>query len=282
MPSRVLLHLPPPEPPRLVDRPPRRPARGEEFPAGWTVADYQLERGEFAGEEYAFEVWVIPLLAVDEGPATADPAPGGVVPAASNSRCTVLSPPCRPSYGYQLTPEDGDRLVAALTDAGTHASLEAAAAIRWGEAMEVPVDDLEPELCRAILDVLDRASTDLEPLRERLSREAAPPQLAHTSDPLHPQSATASMRLPRRLLVQANGLGTRDPLVRPAEAPHLRVAVLEAELAGGRGVERPRAETGCLVRSRSVRLDSNTPANRHIFVAGCARGVHHASTFRPR
>ena len=79
-------------------------------------------------------------------------------------------------YGYRLTPEDGDRLVAALTDAGTHASLEAAAAIRWGEAMDVPVDDLEPELCRAILDVLDRASTDLEPLRERLSGEVAPPQ----------------------------------------------------------------------------------------------------------
>ena len=74
MPSRVLVHLPPPEPPRLVDRPPRRPARGEEFPTGWTVADYQLERGEFGGCEYAFEVWVIPLLALDEGPASADRA----------------------------------------------------------------------------------------------------------------------------------------------------------------------------------------------------------------
>ena len=134
-------------------------------------------------------------------------------------------------YGYELTPEDGDRLVAALTDAGTHASLEAAAAIRWGEAMEVPVDDLEPELCRAILDVLDRATTDLEPLRERLSREARSAAEAHAPDPLHPQPEAASMRLPRRLLVQANGLGTRHPLVRPAEAPYLRVAVLEAELA---------------------------------------------------
>ena len=69
-------------------------------------------------------------------------------------------------YDYELTADDGDRLVAALADAGTHASLEAAAAIRWAEAMEVPVDDLEPELCRAILDVLDRATTDLEPLRD--------------------------------------------------------------------------------------------------------------------
>ena len=39
------------------------------------------------------------------------------------------------------------------------------------------------------------------------------------------------MRLPRRLLVQANGLGTRYPLVRPAEPSYLGVAVLEAELA---------------------------------------------------
>ena len=134
-------------------------------------------------------------------------------------------------YGYELTPEDGDRLVAALTDAGTHASLEAAAAIRWGEAMEVPVDDLEPELCRAILDVLDRATS-----RPRTAAGEALPRggsatAAHAPDPLHPQPEAASMRLPRRLLVQANGLGTRHPLVRPAEAPYLRVAVLEAELA---------------------------------------------------
>jgi hypothetical protein len=78
-------------------------------------------------------------------------------------------------YGHELTSGDGGRLVAALTDAGTHASLEAAAAIRWSKAMDVPVDDLEPELRRAILDVLDRARGDLEPLRERLAREALPP-----------------------------------------------------------------------------------------------------------
>ena len=45
MPSRVLVHLPEPEPPQLVDYPPRRPARGEEFPTGWTVADYHLVVG---------------------------------------------------------------------------------------------------------------------------------------------------------------------------------------------------------------------------------------------
>jgi hypothetical protein len=79
MPSRILVHPPPPEPPHLVDRPPRRPARGEEFPVGWTVADYQLQRGEFEGEEYAYEVWVVPLLGPDDGPpsvASADPGPG--------------------------------------------------------------------------------------------------------------------------------------------------------------------------------------------------------------
>jgi hypothetical protein len=70
MPSRVLVHPPPPDPPRLVDRPPRRPARGEEFPTGWTVADYQLERGEFEGDEYAYEVWVVALLPQGDGVAT--------------------------------------------------------------------------------------------------------------------------------------------------------------------------------------------------------------------
>ena len=177
-------------------------------------------------------MWVIPLLALDEGPASADPAPGeSWYLQRATTACTVLSPPCRPCMAIELTPEDGDRLVAALTDAGTHASLEAAAAIRWGEAMDVPVDDLEPELCRAILDVLDRASTDLEPLRERLSREAAPPQRR--------TRLIRSIHNPRRRACgclddcwcKRTALGTRHPLVRPAEAPQLRVAMLEAELA---------------------------------------------------
>jgi hypothetical protein len=175
MPSRVLVHPPPPAPPRLVDRPPRRPARGEEFPTGWTVADYQLERGEFKGEEYAYELWVIPLLPPDDGVAATRTAPdeGGSGNHGAAKDGNLAAVPTL--YGYELAPEDGERLVAALTDAGTHASLEAAAAIRWSKAMEVPVDDLEPELCRAILDVLDRGTSDLEPLRERLAREAVPP-----------------------------------------------------------------------------------------------------------
>src|SRR3954453_23194287 len=66
MPSRVLVHLPPPAPPQLVDRPPRRPTRGEEFPTGWTVADYQLERGEFEGGEYPSELWVVAFAPEDD------------------------------------------------------------------------------------------------------------------------------------------------------------------------------------------------------------------------
>jgi len=61
-PSRVLVHLPEPERPILAAEPSTRPARGEEYPPGWTVADYQLQRGEWDGHEYAYEVWVIPLL----------------------------------------------------------------------------------------------------------------------------------------------------------------------------------------------------------------------------
>ena len=42
--------------------PERRPARGEEFPPGWTVADYNLARGDLDGEEFEYEVWVVPLI----------------------------------------------------------------------------------------------------------------------------------------------------------------------------------------------------------------------------
>ena len=57
----VLVHLPEPEPPTLVDRPPERPARGDEFPSGWKVADYNLALGEYGGRQYDYEVWVVPL-----------------------------------------------------------------------------------------------------------------------------------------------------------------------------------------------------------------------------
>ena len=29
---------------------------------GWTVADYNLVAGDFEGEKYDYEVWVVPLL----------------------------------------------------------------------------------------------------------------------------------------------------------------------------------------------------------------------------
>ena len=119
-------------------------------------------------------------------------------------------------------------LVAALDDAGTHASLEAAAAIRWGEAMDVPVDDLEPELCRAILNVLDRATSDLEPLREHARPRDSATAMADAPPPPAPQPQATCVRLPRRLLVQAKPLGTRRPLVRPAEPAQLCFAVLDA------------------------------------------------------
>ena len=62
MPSRVLVQYPPPAPPELAESPPRRPARGEEFPPGWTVADYDAIPGDLGGEEYEYEVWVVPLI----------------------------------------------------------------------------------------------------------------------------------------------------------------------------------------------------------------------------
>lgn len=63
MPSRVLVHLPEPQSPILVDRPPQRPQQGDEFPPGWTTADFNLVRGEHEREEYAYELWVLPRAA---------------------------------------------------------------------------------------------------------------------------------------------------------------------------------------------------------------------------
>ena len=58
----VLVHLPEPAPPTLVERPAQRPARGEEFPAGWMVADYNLTLGDFQGRQYDYEIWVVPFV----------------------------------------------------------------------------------------------------------------------------------------------------------------------------------------------------------------------------
>ena len=68
MPSRVLVHLPDPRLPEVVQTPERRPARGEEFPPGWTVADYNLARGDLDGQEFEYEVWVVPRI--DEIPSS--------------------------------------------------------------------------------------------------------------------------------------------------------------------------------------------------------------------
>ena len=77
MPSRVLVHYPEPAPPTLVDRPEGKPVRGAEYPPGWTIADFNLVRGDWAGEEHASEVWVVPLVrdSVAERGAQ-DPQPG--------------------------------------------------------------------------------------------------------------------------------------------------------------------------------------------------------------
>jgi hypothetical protein len=61
MPSRVLVIYPEPATPQVVDRAAeKRPIRGEEFPPGWRLCDYDLIRGEWNGEEYVYEIWVMP------------------------------------------------------------------------------------------------------------------------------------------------------------------------------------------------------------------------------
>jgi len=62
MPSRVLVHYPEPAPPEVVDRPEGKPVRGTEYPPGWTIADFLLERREIDGVEIAYELWVVPLI----------------------------------------------------------------------------------------------------------------------------------------------------------------------------------------------------------------------------
>jgi hypothetical protein len=61
MPSRLLIHIPSDSPSRVVDsRRHGRPAGGEESPPGSTGADHTLVAGDFEGEDYAYEVRVVP------------------------------------------------------------------------------------------------------------------------------------------------------------------------------------------------------------------------------
>lgn len=58
--GRILVHLPQPAPPRLIDKPATRPPIGEELLPGWKVCDYSLIRNDLGGEEYEYEAWVMP------------------------------------------------------------------------------------------------------------------------------------------------------------------------------------------------------------------------------
>ena len=62
MPSRVLVIYPEPAPPKLEPAPvSERPTVGTEFSPGWKACDYRLEAGVWDGDEYAYEVWVMPI-----------------------------------------------------------------------------------------------------------------------------------------------------------------------------------------------------------------------------
>jgi len=89
-------------------------------------------------------------------------------------------------YGCGVTTDDTRHLVSALTAYGSAASLEAAAAIRWGAGTKVSVTDLEPELRRAILRVLEDPSPGLVELREALIRaEGRQPKAARVRRRFH-------------------------------------------------------------------------------------------------
>jgi hypothetical protein len=71
-------------------------------------------------------------------------------------------------YGCEITHEDADRLVDALLAHDTAASNEAAAAIRFGSAARLNAGQLEPDLRRAILGVLEPPPAGLVDLRRVL------------------------------------------------------------------------------------------------------------------
>ena len=73
-------------------------------------------------------------------------------------------------YGCEIAPEDADRLVDALLERETAASLEAAAAIRFGSAARLTAEALEPDMRAAILGVLEPPLPGLAGLRRALKR----------------------------------------------------------------------------------------------------------------
>ena len=73
-------------------------------------------------------------------------------------------------YGCEISAEDADLLVDALLERETAASLEAAAAIRFGSAGRLTADELEPDMRDALLGVLEPAPPGLADLRRALKR----------------------------------------------------------------------------------------------------------------
>jgi hypothetical protein len=83
-------------------------------------------------------------------------------------------------YGCEITPEGADRLVDALLERETAASLEAAAAIRFGSAARLTAEELEPDMRDAILGVLEPPPPGLAGLRRALKRAARRERLRHS------------------------------------------------------------------------------------------------------
>lgn len=76
--------------------------------------------------------------------------------------------------GCNISGDDAERLVAALTASGRAVSLEAAAAIRWAGEWELRADHVEPDLRDAFLAALPTidSSVGLVQLRKALKRHA--------------------------------------------------------------------------------------------------------------
>jgi hypothetical protein len=83
-------------------------------------------------------------------------------------------------YGCEITHEDADRLVDALLEEGTAASLEAAAAVRFASAGRVSAEELEPDLRDAILRALDPPPSGLAALRRVLKRADRRARMQHS------------------------------------------------------------------------------------------------------